>query len=355
MPLNQSVGSSSERRIAMDGTFTAALFVVGVAIVLTLFYRNRRAKLASLPKADDTTEVGHGKKGMDSQKELIPLAPLVSIGRKVVIGVWIAAVALVGLSSVEQVSTKNVGAVTAFGQPVGSFDNGLHPKLPWYVVTELDAADQVDTYKGGGDSGGCVTVRIANQATACVDYALKWRLRQDKADEAFQAHRDFAGIKNSMTTSVLPGIGNEVFAGYDPLAVDDKGNFTAPSNVELSKKSTEALAKKSGNRIEVIEVIVSNIALDAETQKQLNNLNAETAKTRTALQAQKTAEAQAEANRILASSLAQNPNVLTAQCFELYKLAIDRGQQLPVAGMTGCWNSPTSTMALLGNSPNKPS
>jgi regulator of protease activity HflC (stomatin/prohibitin superfamily) len=270
--------------------------------------------------------------------------------KRITVGLWIAGILMLGWSSWTQVDTRNVAAVTVFGSTYDTLDDGAHLVQPWTVVHELDAAVQVDTHSGGS----CITVRIAHQATACVDMNVKWSLLQDKADVAYQDYREFDTIRNSLVTRELGATSTEVFATYDALAVDKDGNSTAPSNASLSEQATTILQKKANGIIKVDSVVISYVKLDDPTQKRLNDLNEETAKTRTAIQSQKTADAQAEANRKLAGSVSNDPNVLVANCLEIIQTAVDKNYPLPAGGVN-CWPGSGSTVVLPsvgGNRPN---
>ena len=276
------------------------------------------------------------------------------IFKRVVIGLLTATVLTLAWSSWVQVDTKNIGVMTSFGRPTQPLDNGPHAVWPWQVKNELDGAIQTDSYAGQDDTP-CVTVRIARQATACVDMSVKWQLVKDEATTVFQDYRAFSNVRDSLVRRELGATGNEVFAGYDPLKFDDDGVSLAPSNDALSKQATTVLQRKAGAKIKVESVVVNYVKLDDATQQKLNEHNAETAKTNIAIQAQKTAKEQAKANAELAASLSKDPNVLTARCFDLYELAINKGQQVPMAGMAGCWNTPGNALALVGSGNNKPS
>lgn len=277
------------------------------------------------------------------------------IFKRVVLGLLAATILMVAWSSWVQVDTKNIGVMTSFGRPTEPLDNGPHVVWPWQVKNELDGAVQTDSYAGLGTPTPCVTVRIARQATACVDMSVKWQLVKDEATLTFQDYREFDNVRDSLVRRELGATGDEVFAAFDPLKFDDAGVSQVPSNDTLSKQATTVLQRRAGGKIKVENVVVNYIKLDDATQQKLNEHNAETAKTNVAIQSQKTATAQAVANERLAASLSKDPNVLTARCFDIYELAINKGQQVPMAGMMGCWNAPGNALALLGSGNNKPS
>jgi hypothetical protein len=79
--------------------------------------------------------------------------PAESRGRRLPLALRLApfvlGVVVILMSTVTTVGTKDVGVVTTFGRPTGrDLDNGLHFKLPWQKVTELDGAINPDSYTG---------------------------------------------------------------------------------------------------------------------------------------------------------------------------------------------------------------
>lgn len=243
------------------------------------------------------------------------------------------------------VTTKNVGVVTSFGKPVGTLDNGLHPKAPWQKVTELDGGIKTDNHvRTDADPNGCTTVRIAHQSTACVDNSIRWRIKQTAADVLFRDYRDFDTIRDSLVTRELGAVLNEVFKDYDPLATDQSGNTTSPAQDVLSKKATELLRQQIGSQIEVLNVIVPIVHYDPDTQGRINALQAEVANTRIAKQRQSTADATATANGKLAASVSRDPNVLVSNCFDILDRMVKEHQAIP-AGFS-CWPGGQSALVV---------
>ena len=134
------------------------------------------------------------------------------------------AVIVLAVASSVVVPTKEIGVVTTFGKPTGSLSNGFHLKAPWQKVTYMDAAIQTDSHTA--DDKSCINVRIAHQATACVDASIRWRIRPDASDALFQNYREFSSIRSSLVVRQLSSSLNKEFASYDALAVDEKGNPT---------------------------------------------------------------------------------------------------------------------------------
>lgn len=260
--------------------------------------------------------------------------------------IWSTA-ALAGLllvsSCLTQVSTKEFGVKTSFGRPVGSLTNGLHLKAPWEKVTEIDAAIQTDSHVQG-EPGGCISVRIAHQIVACADVSIRWRIQDGAADALFQNYRDFDNIRASLVTRELSASLNKAFEDYDPLAVDEKGNSTAPALSELSSGVARQMAAEIGSQITVLSVIVPVLHFDTNTQGRINALQAQIAQTRIADQSIQTATAQALANAKLSASVAKDPNVLVNKCYDLVSEMIAKGQPVPVG--FSCWPASQSAVVV---------
>ena len=244
-----------------------------------------------------------------------------------------------GIASTVIVSTKNVGVTTEFGRPVGTLENGLHFKLPWQSVTELDGAIQTDTHKGDGSEpdvrGPASEIRIGNQSIAKVDNSIRWRIRPDRADELFRDYRDFDNIRESLVTRELNAALNEVFSSYDPLTPTGDREVGSPDLDEFGEQVTLRLQERIGDQIEVINVIIPLVRFDDSTQSRINAYQAEIGNTRVAEQKQQTAEAEAKANQMLAQSVSNDPNVLVSKCLDTLADMVEAEQQVP-AGFS-CW------------------
>lgn len=221
------------------------------------------------------------------------------------------------------VSTRAVGIVTTFSRPSGqTLDNGLHLKAPWSKVTEMDGAIQNDVHNGDDR----IRVRLGNSSTADADVNVRWRIRHDAADELFVEYKTFDNVRSNLVTRSLASAMNETFSVFDPLAPE---NIEGADLGELSRQVESKLRNKVGNQVEILEVNVPIVDYDEATEERINQLNAERANTAVAQQAKRTAEEQAEANRILASSVADDPNVIVQNCITK---ALDKG-----LSPWGCW------------------
>lgn len=262
------------------------------------------------------------------------------------------AICMLIVSSLVQVSTKNVGVETTFGKPSGELPNGLHLKWPWEKVTEMDAAIQTDTYV----KDHCFQVRIANQQTACVHINFQWRINPAAAQQLFRDYRTFEHVREALVTRRLTAVVNEQLADYNPLnsvsgTTLPPGEKRNPTLAEIAKGVNAQMAEEIGGKngsIEVLSTIIPLITFDQETQGRINQLQQQVALTRVAQQSQKTAEAQATANKKLAASVSNAPNVLVSHCYNILETMVKNGQAVP-AGFS-CWPGNGIAAVIAGSS-----
>ena len=192
------------------------------------------------------------------------------------------------------VQPRTVGVVVAFGKPVDVVGNGFHIKAPWEKVEKLDGAVQNDIYNG--DSA--IAVRLGNNGKATVDASIQWQLKTDEAMEVFLDYRTFEGIQSNLVDRNFKAALNEVMATYDPLNYADEAEG-GQDLAALSQAVQEEMQERVGNQIEVRSVTLPLVNFDEATQARVNELQAESAKTRVAEQKKHTSTAEAEANEIL--------------------------------------------------------
>jgi hypothetical protein len=251
-------------------------------------------------------------------------------------------------STIRTVSTKNVGIEVVYGKTSGHLGAGLHVVAPWTSVTEMDAAIQTDTYAGGDSTttdtntagGPCITVRIANQQTACVDLSIRWRINPDAADELYQNYRQFSNVQDSLVHRQIVVALNRQLADYNPLntisVVTASANYApTPPLSAVSAAVQKDMTKELGNQIEVLSVLVPIMHFDQATQDRLNKLQQQEAQTRIAIAAQQTNAAQAVANNDLTQNVDLSPAALESRCLSLLQEALGRGMN-PQPAAFGC-------------------
>ena len=249
-------------------------------------------------------------------------------------------------SSLTIVGTRRIGVVTEFGKPVDTLSNGIHFKMPWQKVPELDASIQTDSHIGNseGDENPCTDIRIGNESTACVDNTVRWRLIEAEGDLLYRDYRNMDNIRESLVTRELNAALNRVLGDFNPLdAVSEDGSAATANLDDLAIEVTEAMRDRVEGRVEVLSITLPLIRYDGGTQDRLNAYQAEIANTRIAQQRSETAAAQARANEALAESVSNDPNVLVSRCFDTLADMVEAAQPVP-AGFS-CW--PGSQSALV--------
>jgi regulator of protease activity HflC (stomatin/prohibitin superfamily) len=232
--------------------------------------------------------------------------------------------------------------VTAFGKPVRSLSNGLHVKLPWEDVHQLDGTIQTDNHT---TPAHCTDIRIGNESTACIDNTIRWRIKLSAGQRLYQDYREMENIRDSLVTRELKAALNEVLSDYNPLEqIQADSESAKPDLNAFARDVRTGLSRRVGNDIEIESVILPIIRFDTQTQSKINAYQAEVANTRIAEQREQTAQAQARANRNLAGSISKDPNVLVSQCMDTLAEMVKEAQKVPIG--FSCWpgGSPTSVV-----------
>lgn len=263
-------------------------------------------------------------------------------GATILAGVACLAVAAIGLffCSFTVIPTRSVGVTVAFGRPDNeSLKNGFHFVKPWASVEKFDASvktlklDAANGKSDDGDLGNCVTVRLANQTTACVDVSVQWNIDPDgDVVELYRKYKSFDNVQNNLVERQLVHALNVAFETYDPLRSINGGGEAAQSLDDLAGKASTALATAVGSGIKVSNLTIPLVHFDNTTQDKLNAFAQALADTRIAEQRKQTALAQKAANDALASGAnSNNPGVLYQNCLDMVERLAKEGKGLPAA------------------------
>ncbi|MGO2326318.1 SPFH domain-containing protein [Glutamicibacter arilaitensis] len=251
------------------------------------------------------------------------------------ISIFIVSLIVMAIACTTIVQPRTVGVKVALGKPTSVVSNGFHLKWPWEKVEKLDGSVQNDVYTG--DSA--IPVRLGNNGRADVDASIQWQLKTDDAMDVFLDYRTFEGIQSNLVDRNFRASLNEVMATYDPLEYGDSAS--GGQDLEgLAKSVQEKMQAKVKTQIEIRSVTLPIINFDEPTQNRINELQAETAKTRVAQQRKQTSTAEAEANKILERSLTNE--TLTSKCLDI----VAESGQSPI----GCFpNSGVQPITMTGD------
>lgn len=251
------------------------------------------------------------------------------------ISIFIVSLIVLAIACTTIVQPRTVGVKVALGKPTSVVSNGFHLKWPWEKVEKLDGSVQNDVYTG--DSA--IPVRLGNNGRADVDASIQWQLKTDDAMDVFLDYRTFEGIQSNLVDRNFRASLNEVMATYDPLEYGDSAS--GGQDLEgLAKSVQEKMQAKVKTQIAIRSVTLPIINFDEPTQNRINELQAETAKTRVAQQRKQTSTAEAEANKILERSLTNE--TLTSKCLDI----VAESGQSPI----GCFpNSGVQPITMTGD------
>lgn len=230
------------------------------------------------------------------------------------------------LASFDIVGTRNVGIVTQFGRPVGERANGIAWHAPWQMITDMDAAIQLQSFEGNNydDPGTAVKVRLGNNSSAFVESNLNWRIREEAAGKMFQDYRTFENIRQNLVDKQLQVALSKHFAVFNPQQQTQGADL--PGIAALVKRD---LQDAVGSEIEIIDVRVPGIFYDKDTQSRIDQFNQEAQNTKNAEQKVKTAEQ----DRLAAEQrAAQAPPDLRIAVFNCINSMVTAGKD-----PAGCW------------------
>lgn len=268
--------------------------------------------------------------------------PTVSIG--LLFAIW---------SMTRVVPPRSVGIETTLGKVTNSYDSGLHFVKPWAGVHKFPATVQTTLLKGKGtekgETAGCITVRLGNQTTACVDILMQWQVNtgDKKSVEALYARwKSFDHIEPNLMRPQMQHAVLGPFEKYNPLdTLAANGQLSAPLKA-LEDETRSALSSAIGDGITVTQLTINLVSYDETTQNKINSYSQAVADTRIAEQRKSTADAQRQANDALAGSAAsKDPAVITQNCLDLTERMVKEGKGMPAAW--NCLNGPAQSVVNL--------
>jgi len=263
----------------------------------------------------------------------------------------VAGLITVAWDSFTIVPARNVGIVNTFGKAENALDNGFHWVKPWSSVETIDAT--VQNINLSADAKNCITVRLANQTTACVDVTVQWNIDQKaNANELWQRYRgnndDVVGnVGRNVVERELRRSLNVVFETYNPLSVLAGGGQPNTKTDDLAGAALKEMKAHVDAGIVVDTLRISVVHYDDTTQSKLNGFAQALADTQIATQQKLTAEQQKLANDLLAAASSSDPGVKYQNCLNLLKDLAAKGQLQNLPPTFNC-GSPDATPVIVG-------
>lgn len=235
------------------------------------------------------------------------------------------------------VPTKQVGIPITFGVTGQPMSNGFNWKAPW---TDVEMMSMVPQSLDASEDNPTVAKDI-DKMDIFVHNNVRWSIKPEHTDEVFNAIKDspndnMKDVSDRFIQPIHRAAVAEVMSSYNPLEDDISRGGKKPSYADVASEIKRIMISNiqaRGDWFDISSVDVTLIDLTDATKDRINMLNAERANTRIAEQKKETATNEAAANKILAASIANDPNVLVRECLRL----IDEGKQLPPGFQ--CWPS----------------
>ena len=228
----------------------------------------------------------------------------------------VAFVVVLLFSTLSIVPTQRVGIPVTFGKMGEPVSAGLHIKAPWTKMERMDAT--IQSLDASGENP--TIAKDIDKADVYVHNNVRWSIKEESATSLYRDYREFSNINDSLVQPAVRESIAAVMQDFDPLGTDN------PSNTEIASKVKETLQKRVGDRVTIHEVTITLIDFAEPTKNRINALNTERGNSRIADQRKETAAANAEANRVLSESVANDPNVLIANCLDMVQ---EKGDVLP--------------------------
>ena len=252
------------------------------------------------------------------------------------------------MASFKIVGAKDIGVPVTFGRPDGSvMHNGWNWKNPATDVHTFDGALQTERFSSdNNDDGDPIPVRLFIGSVAKVNLSFQWRLENDdNVKQIYLNYRDPDKINQNLVKRGLQQALNESFSTYNPYAAliaaqTNTGATNTPGTQQVSTTFEEvqknALQKLKDefnkNGVQAVSLTIASIEYDGKTQGNLDALGNAITQTQIALQNEKTATAQAAANKTLNDSTA-SPATIQQLCIQGTIKAVEDGKGFPAG-----WN-----------------
>lgn len=260
---------------------------------------------------------------------LLIIASIAAIGGAILTGSarrpGLAAACLAGLAalwlacSVTTVGANTQSVRTSFGKPTGVIGSGLHLVAPWSTGTDFSAAKQWVRFKGDGNGGEdasdepCITVRLARQATACVDGMISYKQPPAEVQKLFLDWKTETRIRSLLVLQATQQSMTAQLATYDPLANAEQD---ADALARYSKLVEDNLRERLSMLTDVT-VQLTQLDYDDTTEANIRDVQAAIAKTRVAQQDKLTADQIAAANKTIADSLKGDAVTAYYRCVQM--------------------------------------
>lgn len=208
------------------------------------------------------------------------------------------------LDSHVSVEANNVGIIQEFGKPVGDpVGPGWNWTAPWASVSMIDTKVQNTARLAGdkGDTAGadCVKVNFKDNASACADITISYRVSSENAVKLWKNYTSLDDARDKLLRPATDSAAREVYGSFTSLDVIDGSKQTG-----ITDGITNSLrAKLASSGLDLVSVSPGQIHLSDSAQANLDKLRNAQVETQVAQQTLAKNQALAAANNALNASL----------------------------------------------------
>ena len=202
------------------------------------------------------------------------------------------------------VDANTVAIIQEFGKPVGDpAGPGWNWTAPWATASVIDTKVQNTARLAGdkGDTAGadCVKVNFKDNASACADITISYRVSSENAVKLWKNYTSLDDARDKLLRPATDAAAREVYGSFTSLDVIDGSKQSA-----ITDGITGSLrAKLASSGLDLVSVSPGQIHLSDSAQANLDKLRNAQVETQVAQQTLAKNQALAAANNALNASL----------------------------------------------------
>lgn len=241
------------------------------------------------------------------------------------------------MASFRMIPVNQVAVFVNLGAPTSRIeDNGPVLKAPWQRIVTFDGRRQFYRFAGNGNEDAPaaetkvwphIQVRLADtSATAFLSGSVEWQMTavtkddQKRVADLLKSYGNFDNLVRGLLSARIGTSFGGVFDGHNPLNPAKNQPLSA-----LNTESRRVIAEAMGTIITIHSVQLNIPDYDETTDRAIQNLQAESANTATAIQKVETAKQEKLASDIFGAALRDNPEYGMIRCLDIAREAIAKG------------------------------
>lgn len=264
----------------------------------------------------------------------------------VMIVIGVVFVLITALFAATTVSARAVGIQTAFGRYQGTLQNGLQFTAPWSGVEEFPTFVQTMKFDGGESSNSKpkLSVKYNDGGAGQLAATVNWKINETNAKALWERFRTFERVEADLIQArATDRLAQVVGKRTSVLAIN--GSQRAPMNSE-----TKALLQTdvSAYGVEIIDVTVTDVAVDDKTQANIQSVIAANQGVEKAKADRERAKVEAETAKIREQSGSLTAGALQRYCLDVTN-TWNQGNNGPLPATWSCFAGGATPSIVVGH------